>query len=76
MQKGRAREVLPFLCIAFRSAIIFRSAPVAQWTERGSPKAEVMGSTPIWGFLCDPAQAGFFLTECGGVYVPGPARHP
>lgn len=25
------------------------AAPVAQRTERGSPKAEVVGSTPAWG---------------------------
>ena len=29
--------------------IILLNAPVAQRTERGSPKAEVVGSTPAWG---------------------------
>ncbi len=32
-----------------RDDIILTPAPVAQWIERGSPKAEVVGSTPAWG---------------------------
>ncbi len=37
--------------IPYFHAIISAKAPVAQWIERSSPKAEVVGSTPAWGTL-------------------------
>ena len=36
--------------------LLSNDAPVAQRIERGSPKAEVVGSTPAWGARSEPSR--------------------
>ena len=34
-----------------------KPAPVAQWIARSPPKAEVVGSSPIWCLLCGDVES-------------------